>query len=53
MLCSKIIDVLNKIAPESFALEWDNVGLLVGDKNNEINKIIILICNAPTLRLEI
>jgi dinuclear metal center protein, YbgI/SA1388 family len=41
MLCSKIIDVLNKIAPESFALEWDNVGLLVGDKNNEINKIII------------
>ena len=41
MLCSEIIKILNKIAPEKFALEWDNVGLLIGSKNKKINKIII------------
>jgi putative NIF3 family GTP cyclohydrolase 1 type 2 len=41
MLCSKIIYYLNKIAPESSALEWDNVGLIIGNKNCEIKKIII------------
>lgn len=41
MLCSKIISAINKIAPESFALEWDNVGLIIGNKNQQINKILI------------
>ena len=41
MLCFEIIEILNKIAPESFALDWDNVGLLVGEKKCEIKKIII------------
>ncbi len=41
MLCSKIISVMNQIAPEDFALDWDNVGLLVGSKNTDIHKIII------------
>lgn len=41
MLCFETIEILNKIAPESFALDWDNVGLLVGEKKCEIKKIII------------
>ena len=41
MLCFEIIEILNKIAPENFALDWDNVGLLVGEKKCEIKKIII------------
>ena len=41
MLCEKIISVMNKLAPENSALDWDNVGLLVGDKNSDIKKIII------------
>ena len=41
MFCFEIIEILNKIAPESFALDWDNVGLLVGEKKCEIKKIII------------
>ena len=41
MLCSEIINIINKIASEEFALEWDNVGLIIGDANQKINKIII------------
>ena len=41
MFCFEVIEILNKIAPENFALEWDNVGLLVGEKKMEIKKIVI------------
>ena len=37
MLCSEIINIINKLAPEEFALEWDNVGLIIGDENQKIN----------------
>ena len=37
----KIVEFLNSFAPVCFAEDYDNVGLLVGDKNKEINKILI------------
>ncbi len=39
--CNQIIKVLNSIAPQSLACEWDNVGLLIGDYEQEVKKIIV------------
>lgn len=41
MECRKIIDILHKQAPEHYACDWDNVGLLVGDARKEIHRIYI------------
>lgn len=41
MILEKIIEKLELAAPEDFAQSWDNVGLLVGDRSQEINKIFI------------
>ena len=35
-----IINIIEKLAPPSLAEPWDNVGLMVGDLNNEVNKIL-------------
>ncbi len=41
MNCSMIIKLLNQIAPEYLACEWDNVGLLVGDEKQTVEKILV------------
>lgn len=41
MKCQEIITILKKQAPEHYACEWDNVGLLVGDAKKEVQKIYI------------
>ena len=41
MNLSKIIDILENWAPLSHAEDFDNVGLLVGDVNSQINKALI------------
>ncbi|MDR1913193.1 MAG: Nif3-like dinuclear metal center hexameric protein [Clostridiales bacterium] len=38
---SWIIEKMEKIAPQSTAISWDNVGLLIGDINKPIKKILI------------
>lgn len=38
---SYIAKTIEKFAPPDFAMDRDNVGLLVGDKNKEINKILV------------
>lgn len=43
MRCSELIEVLNQQSEESYALSWDNVGLLVGKQNWEINKIYLAV----------
>lgn len=43
MKLSQIITKLEKFAPIKFAESWDNVGLLVGDPNQEIQNILICI----------
>ena len=41
MTVQDIIDKLDNHSPIDSALEWDNVGLLVGDKDREVNSIYI------------
>jgi len=40
-LLRDIIACLEEAAPSSLAEEWDNVGLLVGDKNAEVKRILL------------
>ncbi|GKX31045.1 GTP cyclohydrolase 1 type 2 [Vallitalea longa] len=39
--CIEIINKLKELAPPKLAENWDNVGLLVGDSDAEINRILI------------
>jgi|GEM_PF-20520 len=41
MKVGEIIDLLEKRAPKKDAYEWDNVGLLVGSKDWDVNKVYI------------
>lgn len=41
MKCKKIIQTLERLYPPSFAEDWDNVGLLVGDEEAEISRIFL------------
>ena len=36
-----VCDAMNRIAPKHLAEDWDNPGLLVGNPNNEVNKILL------------
>ena len=38
---SDIIEFMNNTYPESLSEEWDNVGLLVGRKDKEVNKALL------------
>lgn len=39
--CEEIMKYMKDIAPEYLAEPWDNVGLLVGDKNSNVEKILV------------
>ena len=39
MICSDIIQKIEERYPTRYALEWDNVGLLVGRMDKEVKKI--------------
>lgn len=41
MTCREIIALLQEQSPEEFACDWDNVGLLTGDFEQEIRKVYI------------
>ncbi len=41
MKCSEIIRKLQELSPESFAEEWDNVGLLAGRRDKEVKTVLI------------
>ena len=41
MIVKDVIDFLNDYAPLEYAEEFDNAGLLVGDKNNKVSGILI------------
>ena len=32
---------IEKLCPKSLACEWDNVGLLIGNAENEVTKILV------------
>ncbi len=39
--CSEIINIMEEYANSSLAEDWDNVGLMLGDENANINKILV------------
>ena len=41
MLVKDIIDFLNSYAPLDYTEDFDNTGLIVGNKNDKVNGIII------------
>lgn len=41
MKCQEIIEVIEKRFPREYACDWDNVGLLAGDRNREVKKVYI------------
>ncbi len=41
MIINEIIDYLHSIAPNQFQEEYDNAGLIVGDKNAEVTNVLI------------
>lgn len=43
MQCHEIIKILEGQSPTEYALEWDNVGLLVGRRNKEVSKIMLAV----------
>ena len=43
--CNHIAQYIETLAPCNLACDWDNVGLLVGDKDKEIKKVLIALDN--------
>ncbi len=43
MKCKEIMDVLEHLAPKMYAESWDNVGLLIGDVEKKVEKIMIAV----------
>lgn len=41
MKCKDIIKALEELAPVKYAEEWDNVGLLAGNKEKEVKRVMI------------
>ena len=41
MECREIIRLMEKVAPTKYALEWDNVGLLVGRDNKDVKTVMV------------
>ena len=52
MKLSKIIAVLEVIAPTRFAESWDNVGLLAGDPQQEVSAAMLAIDYTPEVACE-
>ena len=45
--CKDIIRKMNDLAQENLAEEWDNVGLLIGDPEEEINTVLVALDAVP------
>lgn len=41
MRLSKILDLLSADMPPSLAMDWDNVGLILGRREKEVNKVML------------
>ena len=49
MKCRVIIKKLEVLSPKEYAMEWDNVGLLGGKEESEVNRILLAL--DPTLEV--
>jgi dinuclear metal center YbgI/SA1388 family protein len=52
MELSTIVKAVENIAPPSLAESWDNVGLLAGDPNQEVSRILLTIDYSPAVAEE-
>lgn len=43
MKCKDIMEKLEELSPLSYASSWDNVGLLVGDEEREVSRILLCV----------
>ena len=43
MKCQEILDKLEQLSPSSFAMDWDNSGFLVGDREAEIHRVLLAV----------
>lgn len=41
MKAIEIIELIEKVCPKNLAYDWDNVGLLCGDKEKEVNTVLV------------
>lgn len=41
MQCRELIEILNRLAPQEYACDWDNPGLLTGRSAKEIKRVMI------------
>ncbi|MGI6778640.1 MAG: Nif3-like dinuclear metal center hexameric protein [Acetivibrionales bacterium] len=41
IVCGEIIDFFEGFAPLRLAEEWDNVGLIIGNRNEEVNRLML------------
>ena len=41
MKCGEIIDVIEKLAPKELAESWDNIGLQIGNLDDEVKRILV------------
>ena len=41
MQLKEILDRLEQLSPASFAMDWDNSGFLFGDRQAQINRVLI------------
>lgn len=52
MKLSALVDVMEMIAPPRLAESWDNVGLLVGDPEQEVSRVMLAIDYTPEVACE-
>ncbi|MBE5785783.1 MAG: Nif3-like dinuclear metal center hexameric protein [Clostridiales bacterium] len=52
MKLADFVAVMERIAPPSLAMEYDNVGLLLGTDRNEINKVLVALDCTPATAQE-
>jgi len=45
--CRDIADFIESFAPASLAEDWDNIGLLLGNANQEVNRILVCLDVTP------
>lgn len=41
MKVNEVIGILEKLSPPAFACNWDNVGLMAGDRNAEVSRVLV------------
>mgnify|MGYP000123441776 FL=1 len=41
MIVKEVIDYIDEFSPFCYAEEFDNVGLIIGDYNQKVNRILV------------